>query len=186
MERSDNMQTHFKHIITEIGENPQRNGLLSTPKRAANAFRFLTSGYTQSLNDLVNGALFESSADEMVIVDNIEFYSLCEHHLLPFTGICHVGYLPMGKVLGLSKVARIIDMYAQRLQIQENLTSEIANAIMQVTDAKGVGVIIEAKHFCMMMRGIKKQNSIMKTSVMLGEFRHSQSTRNEFLSLIKR
>lgn len=179
------MQMHFERIITEIGENPQRAGLLSTPKRAAKAFRYLTNGYTQSLNDLVNGALFESTSDEMVVVNNIEFYSLCEHHLLPFTGTCHVGYLPNGKVLGLSKVARIIDMYAQRLQIQEHLTNEIAQAIMRVTDAKGVGVIIEAKHFCMMMRGVKKQNSIMKTSVMLGQFRNSQSTRNEFLSLIR-
>lgn len=180
------MHTHFENIITTIGEDPQREGLLKTPKRAAKAFKFLTSGYQQSLDELINGALFESSADEMVIVDNIEFYSLCEHHLLPFTGTCHVGYLPNGKVLGLSKIARIIDYYAQRLQIQERLTKEIAQTIMDVTNAKGVAVIIEAKHFCMMMRGVKKQNSVMKTSVMLGEFRNSPLTRNEFLSLIKR
>lgn len=179
------MQMHFERIITEIGENPRREGLLSTPKRAAKAFQYLTNGYNQSLDELVNGALFNSTSDEMVVVNNIEFYSLCEHHLLPFTGTCHVGYLPNGKILGLSKVARIIDMYAQRLQIQEHLTNEIAQAIMRVTDASGVGVIIEAKHFCMMMRGVKKQNSMMKTSVMLGQFRSSQSTRTEFLSLIR-
>jgi GTP cyclohydrolase I len=175
---------HFKNIIMEIGEDPERQGLLKTPSRAANAFKFLTKGYTQSLDNVVNGALFESTIDEMVVIDNIEFYSLCEHHLLPFSGVCHVAYLPTGKVLGLSKVARIVDMYSLRLQIQEELTKNIAQAIMSVTRAKGVGVIMEAKHFCMMMRGVKKQNSGMKTSSMLGEFQNSSAIRNEFLSLI--
>ncbi|AJC48729.1 GTP cyclohydrolase I FolE [Allofrancisella guangzhouensis] len=177
------MQQNFKNLITAIGENPNRNGLIGTPQRAAKAFSFLTRGYQQSLKEVINGALFESSIDEMVVIDNIEFFSLCEHHLLPFTGICHIAYLPTGKVLGLSKFARIVDMFAQRLQIQEQLTEEIATAIQDITGARGVGVVIEAKHFCMMMRGVRKQNSIMKTSVMLGEFKASHSTRSEFLAL---
>jgi len=174
----------FATIIESVGENLQRDGLVKTPERAAKAFQFITRGYTQSLNDIINGALFESDSNEMVIVKDIELYSMCEHHLLPFIGKCHVGYIPTGKVLGLSKVARIVDMFASRLQIQEGLTHQIATTIQQVTHAAGVGVIIEAKHLCMMMRGVEKQNSVMKTSSMLGEFRSNEPTRKEFLSLI--
>lgn len=180
------MRVNFENIISGIGENPMRDGLLDTPARAEKAFRYLTNGYNQSLQTVVNNALFDSTVDEMVLVDNIEFFSLCEHHLLPFTGVCHVAYLPSGKILGLSKVARIVDMYAQRLQVQEHLTKEIALSILEVTGARGVAVVIEAKHFCMMMRGIKKQNSSMKTSVMLGEFKESSILRSEFLSLISK
>lgn len=162
-----------------------RPGLLDTPKRAAKAFEFITRGYDQSIEDVVNGALFPSDSSEMVIVKDIELYSLCEHHVLPFVGKCHVAYLPSGQVIGLSKIARIVDVFARRLQIQENLTTEIAEAIMQLTNAHGVGVIIEARHFCMMMRGVEKQNSSMKTSAMLGEFRNNQATRSEFLALLK-
>lgn len=174
----------FKSIISEIGENPDRQGLVDTPKRAAQAMQFLTRGYQQTLEQVVNGALFESDTNEMIVVQDIELYSLCEHHLLPFIGKCHVAYIPTGKVLGLSKIARIVEMYARRLQIQENLTREIADAIQAVTSASGVGVIIEAQHMCMMMRGVEKQNSSMKTSVMLGAFRNNNSTRMEFLSLL--
>lgn len=178
------MQDAFRTIIDAIGEDPTREGLRDTPERAAQAMAFLTRGYHQSLEQVVNGALFESDTNEMIIVQDIELYSLCEHHLLPFIGKCHVAYIPTGKVLGLSKVARIVEMYARRLQIQENLTKQIAEAIQSVTNASGVGVIIEAKHMCMMMRGVEKQNSIMKTSVMLGDFRDSQATRMEFVSLV--
>jgi GTP cyclohydrolase I len=178
------MKEEFKSIIEQIGEDPQRQGLLDTPGRAAKAMAFLTRGYGQTLEQVVNGALFESDTNEMVVVENIEMYSLCEHHLLPFIGKCHVAYIPTGKVLGLSKIARIVDMYARRLQIQENLTKQIAEAIRDVTEAAGVSVIIEAKHMCMMMRGVEKQNSQMKTSVMLGSFRDDQRTRTEFLSLL--
>jgi GTP cyclohydrolase I len=179
------MKDAFATIITSIGEDLSRPGLCDTPERAAKAFEFLTRGYQQNIDTVVNNALFPSESNEMVIVQNIELYSLCEHHLLPFIGKCHVAYLPTGKVLGLSKVARIVDMYARRLQIQESLTAQIANTVMSVTEAAGVGVIIEAKHMCMMMRGVEKQNSVMKTSSMLGAFRNNESTRNEFLSLLK-
>ena len=177
------MEKAFAKIIESVGEDLTRDGLRDTPKRAAKAFEFLTHGYQQSLDDIVNNALFESQCSEMVVVNNIELYSLCEHHLLPFIGRVHVAYIPQGKVLGLSKVARIVDMFARRLQIQETLTTQIADTIMQVTGAAGVGVIIEAKHLCMMMRGVEKQYSVMRTSAMLGVFRTDQSTRNEFLSL---
>ncbi len=179
------MQEHFKKIIESIGEDPNREGLLNTPKRAAKAMEFLTQGYKTKLDDIVNGALFQSDNSEMVVVKNIEIYSLCEHHLLPFIGKCHIAYVPRGKILGLSKFARIVDMFAQRLQVQENLTSEIAKALLSVTDAKGIGVVIEAKHLCMMMRGVEKQHSTMSTSVMLGLMREDPRTRAEFLSLIK-
>ena len=180
------MQENFRKIIESLGENPEREGLKDTPKRAAEAMKFLTQGYQQSVEKVVNGALFESDNDEMVLVKNIELYSLCEHHLLPFVGKCHVAYLPNGKIIGLSKIARIVDMHARRLQVQENLTKEIANTIFSVTGAKGVGVIIEAQHFCMMMRGVEKQNSTMTTSVMLGHFREDSRTRTEFLTLVSK
>lgn len=180
----DKLTENYHQILTHLGEDPERGGLKDTPKRAAKAMQFLCHGYEQTLDEIVNGALFDSDNDEMVIVKDIELYSLCEHHLLPFIGKAHVAYLPQGKVVGLSKVARIVDMYARRLQIQENLTLQIANAVQSVTNAKGVGVIIEAKHMCMMMRGVQKQNSLMRTSVMLGMFRESVNTRQEFLQLI--
>jgi len=175
----------FSHIIESTGEEILRPGLKDTPKRASAAFEYLTCGYDQSLDDVVNGALFPSDCNDMVVVKDIELFSLCEHHLLPFIGKAHVGYIPKGKVLGLSKVARIVDMYARRLQIQEQLTAQIAQTISEVTNAAGVGVIIEAKHLCMMMRGVEKQNSTMKTSAMLGYFRSNLSTRNEFLALLR-
>ncbi len=181
---SQELSTHYQHILVGLGENPQREGLLDTPKRAAKAMQYLCNGYHKSLDEVVNGALFESDNDEMVIVRDIELYSLCEHHLLPFIGKAHVAYIPTGKVLGLSKVARIVDMFARRLQIQENLSRQIAEAIQQVTGALGVAVVIEAQHMCMMMRGVEKQNSSMVTSVMLGEFRDNAATRSEFLSLV--
>ncbi len=179
-----NIADCYTQIIESTGEDMARPGLLDTPQRAAKAFEFLTRGYHQNLDEVINGALFPSDASEMVIVKDIELYSLCEHHLLPFIGKCHVAYIPDGVVLGLSKVARIVDMFARRLQIQETLVTQIANTIESVTSAQGVAVIIEAKHMCMMMRGVEKQNSVMKTSAMLGSFRENQATRNEFLSLI--
>ncbi|EIK45150.1 GTP cyclohydrolase I [Cellvibrio sp. BR] len=179
------MKEHFASIIASIGEDLTRPGLLDTPDRAAKAFQFLTRGYNQTLEEVVNDALFPSDSEEMIMVKDIELYSLCEHHLLPFIGKAHVAYIPTGKVLGLSKVARIVDMFARRLQIQEQLTVQIAECIQQITGASGVGVIIEAKHMCMMMRGVEKQNSSMKTSAMLGSFRSNQATRSEFLSLLR-
>ncbi|WP_299196899.1 GTP cyclohydrolase I FolE [uncultured Amphritea sp.] len=178
------MEKEFASIIEQLGEDLTREGLVDTPKRAAKAMQFLTRGYEQNLEEVINGALFPTENSEMVIVKDIELYSMCEHHMLPFIGKCHVGYIPRGQVIGLSKIARIVDMFARRLQIQENMTKQIADAIMQATGADGVGVVIEAQHMCMMMRGVEKQNSSMKTSMMLGSFRKSQSTRSEFLSLI--
>ncbi len=179
------LEDHWAKIIEAIGEDLNRPGLADTPKRAAGAFKFLTQGYSQSVDSVVNGALFPSESSEMILVQDIELYSLCEHHLLPFIGKCHVAYIPTGNVLGLSKVARIVDVFARRLQIQESLTAQIAETIMEVTNAQGVGVIIEAQHMCMMMRGVEKQNSSMKTSAMLGTFRAEQKTRDEFLSLLR-
>ena len=178
------LEQNYSAILSQLGEDVGREGLLDTPKRAAKAMQYLCRGYQQTLEEVTNNALFSSDNSEMVLVKDIELYSLCEHHLLPFIGKAHVAYIPSGKVLGLSKVARIVDMYARRLQIQENLTRQIAEAIQQVTDAAGVAVVIEAQHMCMMMRGVEKQNSSMVTSVMLGEFRHNAATRSEFLSLI--
>jgi GTP cyclohydrolase IA len=178
------MEKSYLEIIKAIGENSTREGLVDTPQRAAKAMAFLTEGYKKTVDEVVNNALFESEANEMVVVSSIELYSLCEHHLLPFIGKAHVAYIPNGKVLGLSKIARIVDLYARRLQIQEQLTTQIADTIMSVTGALGVGVIIEAKHMCMMMRGVQKQNSIMRTSAMCGTFESNQATRDEFLSLI--
>ncbi len=174
----------FKKVITDLGENTDREGLLRTPERAAKAYSFLTRGYEENIDQVINGAVFSTDNDDMVIVKNIELYSLCEHHLLPFFGKCHVAYIPAGKVLGLSKVARIVDVYSRRLQIQENLVRQIAETVMKYTSAEGVGVVIEAQHLCMMMRGVEKQNSVMTTSCMLGSFREDSATRSEFLSLI--
>jgi len=179
------MENAFLQILKDIGEDPDRAGLADTPKRAANAMSFLMQGYTMDIDSVVNNALFPSDTDEMVIVKNIELYSMCEHHMLPFIGKCHVAYIPDGKVIGLSKIARVVDVFARRLQIQENLTNEIATCIVERTGAAGAAVIIEAQHMCMMMRGVEKQNSIMTTSCMLGAFRSSSSTRNEFLSLLR-
>ena len=180
------MEENFAQIIAAVGEDLTREGLIDTPKRAAKAFKFLNNGYEKTLEEVLNGAIFTADSEDMVIVKDIELYSLCEHHLLPFIGKCHVGYLPDGKVLGLSKIARVVDMYARRLQIQEKLTSQIADAIEEATGARGVAVVIEAKHLCMMMRGVEKQNSVMTTSVMKGIFRKEISTRAEFLTLISR
>ena len=176
---------HYREVITLLGENVEREGLIDTPRRAAKALQYLTHGYDLSLEGVVNGAVFTSESDEMVLIKDIELYSLCEHHILPFIGRCHIAYLPNGKVLGLSKFARIVDMYARRLQIQEQLTLQIAQAVEEVAGAKGVAVVIEARHMCMMMRGVQKQNSSMTTSVMRGGFRENHRTRQEFLSLIK-
>ena len=178
------MENLYRQLLEKIGEDPAREGLVDTPKRAAKAFEFITKGYHENVEDVVNGAIFETDNDQMIIVKDIELYSLCEHHLLPFIGKCHVGYLPDGKIIGLSKVARIVDVYARRLQVQENLTKQIADDILRFTGGLGVAVVIEAKHLCMMMRGVEKQNSVMKTSCMLGAFRDEESTRAEFLSLI--
>ncbi len=180
------MEEQFSQLIKAIGEDITREGLVDTPKRAAAAFRFLNNGYHKNLENILNNAIFESDTEDMVIVKDIELYSLCEHHLLPFIGKCHVAYLPRGKVLGLSKVARIVDMYARRLQIQERLSKQIADAVQLAVNPRGVAVVIEAKHLCMMMRGVEKQNSIMTTSSMLGQFRENISTRSEFLNLINR
>ena len=185
MSATNQITEHYHSLLQLVGEDPERDGLRDTPSRAAKALEYLTRGYGQKLEEVVNNAIFESDNDQMVIIKDIELYSLCEHHLLPFVGKCHIAYLPAGKVIGLSKMARITDMYARRLQIQENLTEQIASAIESVTGARGVGVIIEAQHFCMMMRGVEKQNSLMKTSAMLGTFRSEQKTREEFLSLLR-
>jgi GTP cyclohydrolase I len=178
------MDQYYRKLLESIGEDPKREGLIKTPARAAKAFEFMTQGYKKSVDDIVNGAIFTSDNDEMVIVKDIELYSLCEHHILPFFGKAHVGYIPNGKIIGLSKIARIVDMYARRLQVQENLTKQIAQSLMKAIGALGVGVVIEAQHLCMMMRGVEKQNSVMKTSCLLGSFRSNEATRKEFLTLI--
>jgi len=178
------MEKSYQDIITALGEDVTREGLVDTPKRAAKAMHFITQGYRQSLDELINNAVFTSDTDEMVIVRNIELYSLCEHHMLPFIGKAHVAYIPRGKVIGLSKIARIVDYFARRLQIQEVLTKQVATCVEEAIDAQGVGVVIEAQHMCMMMRGVEKQNSIMTTSCMLGTFRKQSQTRDEFLRLI--
>ena len=181
----DKLNELYRLILQGIGEDPQREGLLQTPERAAKAMQYLTRGYRQSVDDVVNNAIFESDNDQMILVKDIELYSLCEHHLLPFIGKCHVAYIPTGKVIGLSKIARIVDMYARRLQIQENLTKQIADTLMDAIEPAGVGVIIEAQHLCMMMRGVEKQNSKMTTSMMLGTFLNHDRTRSEFLRLVR-
>lgn len=179
------MEKHIKAILTALGEDPEREGLKNTPYRVAKSLRYLTSGSRETLDDILNGAVFNSGMEEMILVKDIELYSLCEHHLLPFIGVCHIAYIPNGKIIGLSKISRIINFYARRLQIQENLTRQIADTLMQVLSAKGVAIIIESKHLCMMMRGVEKQKASMKTSVMLGLFRKDLSTRSEFLSLVR-
>lgn len=179
------MEQSFLDLLTAVGEDPKREGLLRTPTRAAKAFEFLTNGYRQSLDEVVNNAIFESDASEIVLVKDIELYSMCEHHLLPFIGRAHVAYIPNGKVIGLSKVARIVDVFARRLQIQEQLTLQIADALMKTLHPAGVGVVVEAKHLCMMMRGVEKQNSVMKTSCLLGSFKDDARTRSEFLALLR-
>jgi GTP cyclohydrolase I len=178
------MERAFLGLLEAVGEDPQREGLKKTPNRAARAFEFLTNGYRQSLNEVVNGAIYHSDASEIILVKDIELYSLCEHHLLPFIGRAHVAYIPQGKVIGLSKIARIVDVFARRLQIQEQLTVQIADAIMKTLHPLGVAVVIEAKHLCMMMRGVEKQNSVMKTSCLLGSFKDDARTRSEFLALL--
>ncbi|MBS3135431.1 GTP cyclohydrolase I FolE [Candidatus Woesearchaeota archaeon] len=178
------MEKSYKEIIKALDVSLPKETLANTPKRAADAFRYLTGGYGKIAKDVINGAIFSSKIDEMVLVKDIEMYSLCEHHLLPFFGKCHVAYVPNGKVIGLSKIARVVDIFARRLQIQENLTTQIADAIMDSLKPKGVAVVIEARHLCMMMRGVEKQNSVMKTSCMLGCFK-DESTRTEFLNLIR-
>ena len=178
------MEDQYRTILEKIGEDPARAGLVDTPLRAAKAMAILTRGYAQTLDQVVNSALFDSDTSEMILIQDIELYSMCEHHILPFIGKCHVAYVPTGKVLGLSKIARIVDMYAQRLQIQENLTKQIAEAIKSVTDASGVGVIIEAQHMCMMMRGVGKQESTTRTVSFIGDFKTNKEERREFLSAV--
>jgi GTP cyclohydrolase I len=182
----ERVQELIRELLIELGEDPDREGLLSTPKRVAESYEYLTSGYRSDVKELINGAIFTQESNNMIIARDIELYSLCEHHMLPFFGRCHIGYVSKGKIFGVSKLARLVDMYARRLQIQERLTEQIAHAIMDNIKPEGVGVIIEARHLCMMMRGVEKQNSLMVTSSVLGSIHHSVATRNEFLSLINR
>jgi len=180
------IQDLVRQLLVELGEDPDREGLLKTPERVAKAYAFLTHGYRTDLAEVINQAIFTQQTSSMVIVKDIEVYSLCEHHLLPFFGRCHIGYIPDGKVFGVSKLARLVDMYARRLQLQERLTEEISRVVMEEVGARGVGVMIEARHLCMMMRGVEKQNSTMVTSSVLGVFREHLATREEFLTLVKR
>jgi GTP cyclohydrolase I len=178
------MIDEIRHILTQLGEDPTRDGLAKTPQRVDASLRYLTSGYQKDADQLLNGAMFDVAYDEMVIVKNIEVFSLCEHHMLPFFGKCHVAYIPNGKIIGLSKIPRLVDMYARRLQVQERLTTQIAETINTKISPKGVAVVIEAQHLCMIMRGVEKQNSVAVTSSMLGGFKDDQDTRNEFLNLL--
>jgi GTP cyclohydrolase IA len=184
-QRIEALEEAYRSLLEAIGEDPERQGLRRTPIRAAEALEFITQGYRQNLDAIINDAIFDSEASEIILVKDIELYSLCEHHLLPFIGRAHVAYIPNGKVIGLSKVARIVDVFARRLQIQENLTTQIAESLMGCLEPSGVAVVVEAKHLCMMMRGVEKQNSIMKTSCLLGSFKDDARTRSEFLSLLK-
>jgi GTP cyclohydrolase IA len=181
----DRIAHAYRELLDAVGEDLDREGLRRTPDRAARALEFLTQGYRQDIDEIINGAVFESSASEIILVKDIELYSMCEHHLLPFIGRAHVAYIPSGKVIGLSKVARIVDVFARRFQIQENLTTQIAESLMRCLEPSGVAVVVEAKHLCMMMRGVEKQNSVMKTSCLLGVFKEDARTRSEFLSLLK-
>ncbi len=184
-DRDQRLREVLRELLALLGEDPDREGLRRTPGRIAQALRFLTSGYGQSVEEVVRGAVFESDCHEMVVVKDIEFYSQCEHHMLPFFGRIHIGYLPAGRIIGLSKMARIVDLYARRLQVQERLTSQIADALMEVVRPQGVGVVVEASHFCMMMRGVQKQSSSTLSSAMRGSFRTDARTRMEFMELIR-
>jgi GTP cyclohydrolase IA len=184
-EPKDPVAPLVEKMLRELGEDPTREGLLRTPARVADAMRFLTQGYGQDLEALVNGAVFEEQVDELVVVRDIELYSLCEHHMVPFFGKCHVGYLPRGKIIGLSKIPRLVDVFARRLQVQERLTNQIASALFTILAPRGVGVVIEAQHLCMMMRGVEKQNSRAVTSSLLGTFRSDARTRSEFLDFVR-
>ena len=179
------LEANTKNLLEILGEDSSREGLVNTPKRVAKAWDFLTKGYNENLDDLINNAIFEGESKDMVIVKNIEFYSLCEHHMIPFYGKAHIGYIPDGKIIGLSKLARITDLFSQRLQVQERLTNQIAQCLQEVLKPRGVAVVLEGKHFCMLSRGVQKQNSIATSSSMLGIFREKESTRNEFLKLIE-
>jgi GTP cyclohydrolase I len=184
-EKQKKLEKNTRDLLELIGEDPNREGLINTPKRVAKAWNFLTKGYKEDLDALINNAIFEGESKDMVIVKNIEFYSLCEHHMIPFYGKAHIGYIPDGKIIGLSKLARITDLFAQRLQVQERLTNQIAQCLQDVLNPRGVAVVLEGKHFCMLSRGVQKQNSIATSSSMLGIFREKESTRNEFLKLIE-
>ena len=184
-EKRKKLEMNTKNLLELLGEDPSREGLLNTPKRVAKAWEFLTKGYNENLDELINNAIFEGESKDMVIVKNIEFYSLCEHHMIPFYGKAHIGYIPDGKIIGLSKLARITDLFSQRLQVQERLTNQIAQSLQEVLNPRGVAVVLEGKHFCMLSRGVQKQNSIATSSSMLGIFREKESTRNEFLKLIE-
>jgi GTP cyclohydrolase I len=179
------LEESVRTILEKIGEDPDRQGLLNTPQRVAKMYKFITSGYHQNPKEILNNACFDVDYDEMVVVANIEYYSLCEHHMLPFFGVVHVGYLPDKKVVGLSKIPRIVEMFARRLQVQENMTKEIGETIQNLINPRGVGVVVEGQHMCMMMRGVQKDRAKMVTSTMLGEFRENQKTRDEFLQLIR-
>ena len=179
------LQEITKLLLSEIGEDPTREGLINTPERVAKAWDFFSQGYRANVEEIVNGAIFEEDCSEMVIVRDIEFFSMCEHHMIPFFGRCHVGYLSNKKIIGLSKIPRIVDAFSQRLQVQERLTSQIAETLMDILDPIGVGVVMEGRHLCMQMRGVEKQNSFATTSSMLGQFRESPETRSEFLSIIR-
>jgi len=184
-ERPDPIEESMRSVLSQLGENPEREGLLRTPERVAKSMRFLTQGYQQDVDKILNDALFHVAYDEMVIVKDIEVFSLCEHHLLPFFGRCHVAYVPSDRVIGLSKIPRLVDAFARRLQVQERLTTQIAETIMEKIKPQGVGVVIEARHLCMIMRGVEKQNSVAVTSAMLGVFRDCDQTRAEFLRLVR-
>ena len=184
-EKRKKLEMNTKNLLELLGEDPSREGLLNTPKRVAKAWEFLTKGYNENLDELINNAIFEGESKDMVIVKNIEFYSLCEHHMIPFYGKAHIGYIPDGKIIGLSKLARSTDLFSQRLQVQERLTNQIAQCLQEVLNPRGVAVVLEGKHFCMLSRGVQKQNSIATSSSMLGIFREKESTRHEFLKLIE-
>jgi len=180
---SDSLTSHVHRILTELGEDPTREGLLKTPERVARALRFLTKGYDEDPKSVINGALFTEDYQEMIVLKDLDYFSLCEHHMLPFFGKAHVAYIPTTKIVGISKLARLVEVYARRLQVQERMTAQIANTLMEALDPQGVGVVLQAEHLCMRMRGVEKQNSVVVTSTMLGVFRSHQETRQEFMSL---
>ena len=186
LKEDERMESLIRNLLVELGEDPDREGLDHTPQRVASSLRFLTKGYQEDVDQVLNGALYEVAHDEMIIVRDIEVFSLCEHHLLPFFGKCHVAYIPARKVIGLSKIARLVDVFARRLQVQERLTNQLAQVLMEKVNPRGVGVVIEAQHLCMVMRGVQKQNSVAVTSAMLGVFRDKKQTRDEFLALVRK